>query len=104
MTFILHDEIPNVANVFIDDCAIKGPTTEYLDEDGKPETLKENPGIRRFIWEHAIDVHRILHRIKCAGATFSGAKAQIARKEVVIVGQKCTPEGRLPEDRKYQKY
>ena len=98
MTFILQDEIPDVANIFIDDLPIKGPKTQYPDKNGSPETLTKNPGIRRFIWEHAQDVHRIMHRIKCAGATFSPKKTQICRQEVVIVGQKCTPEGRAPDD------
>jgi len=103
MTFILQDEIPHVANIFIDDLPIKGPKTMYLDKKGKPETLIENPGIRRFIWEHAKDVHRVMHRIKCAGATFSPKKTQICRPHAVIVGQKCTPEGRLPDDDRVSK-
>jgi len=57
MAFILQDEIPEKAGVFIDDIPIKGPTLEYLGPDGEPETLPENPGIRRFIWEHLNDVH-----------------------------------------------
>lgn len=103
MTFVLQDEIPHVANVFIDDLPIKGPSTQYLDQDGNPETLDDNPGIRRFIWEHAQDVHRILHRVGHAGITFSGQKAQICKPTVIIVGQKCTPEGRVPEDDKIEK-
>jgi transposase InsO family protein len=103
MQFILKDEIPHVANIFIDDLPIKGPKTQYLDANGNPETLKENPGIRRFIWEHACDVHRIMHRVKCAGVSFAPKKAQICRQEVVIIGQKCTSEGRLPEDDKVKK-
>jgi hypothetical protein len=77
MVFILHDEIPHVANIFIDDLPIKGPRTQYLDKDGNPETIPGNHQIRRFIWEHALDVHRIMHRVKCAGGTFSGTKTQI---------------------------
>lgn len=103
MVFILQDEIPEVANIFIDDLPIKGPKTMYLDDKGNPEVLKENPGIRRFVWEHANDVHRIMHRIEQAGATFSPKKTQICRPEVVIVGQKCTPEGRLPDEDKVEK-
>ena len=98
MTFILQDEIPNTANVFIDDLPIKGPRTQYLDSNGQPEVLAENPGIRRFIWEHALDVHRIMHRLAHAGLTFSAVKAQVARPEVLIVGQKCTGDGRVPDD------
>jgi hypothetical protein len=100
MVFILHDEIPHVANIFIDDLPIKGPRTQYLDVDGNPETIEENSQIRRFIWEHAQDVHRIMHRIKCAGGTFSGTKTQICRPEVLIVGQRCNPEGRVPDIKK----
>ena len=57
MIFILQDEIPHVANIFIDDLPIKGPKSQYLNSEGQPETLWENPGIRKFIWEHAQDVH-----------------------------------------------
>lgn len=103
MTFVLQDEIPAKTNIFIDDVPIKGPATEYLDKDGHPEVLAENPGIRRFIWEHALDVHRIMHRIGHAGAKFSPHKTQICRQEVMIVGQKCTPEGRCPDDDKVSK-
>lgn len=100
MVFILHEEIPHVANIFIDDLPIKGPASQYLDKDGKPETIPGNSQIRRFIWEHAQDVHRIMHKVKCAGGTFSGVKTQICRPEVLIVGQKCNPQGRVPDDKK----
>ena len=103
MVFILRDEIPEVANIFIDDLPIKGPATIYPDENGNPEVLKENPGIRRFIWEHALDVSRIMHRIKQSGATFSARKIQLCRPRVLIVGQTCTPEGRLPDEAKIEK-
>ena len=103
MVFVLQDEIPLVANVFIDDIPIKGPESQYLDGNGNPETIPENPGIRRFVWEHANDVHRVMHRVGCAGAAFSGKKAQICKPEAIILGQKCTPQGRLPENIKVQK-
>ena len=103
MVFILRDEIPQVANIFIDDLPIKGPVTIYPDKDGNPEVLKENPGIRRFIWEHALDVNRIMHRIKKSGATFSAKKVQLCRPKVLIVGQTCTPEGRIPDEMKVEK-
>ena len=44
-----------------------------------------------------------MHRVKCAGVTFAPKKAQVCKQEVIIIGQKCTPEGRLPEDDKVQK-
>jgi len=103
MVMILHDEIPNKANIFIDDLPIKGPQSQYLEPDGKPETLPQNPGIRRFIWEHAEDVHRIMHRVLCAGATFAANKAQICLPEVLIIGQKCNAQGRIPDTDKVSK-
>ena len=103
MAFILQDEIPHVANIFIDDLPIKGPKDQYIDMKGQPQFVDGNPGIRRFIWEHAQDVHRIMHRIKCAGICFSPKKTQICKREAIIVGQKCTPEGRLPEENRVSK-
>lgn len=44
-----------------------------------------------------------MHRVGHASATFSPKKTQVCQPEVVIVGQKCTPEGRLPEDAKVEK-
>ena len=103
MAFILQDEIPTKANIFIDDLPIKGPITQYLDPKRKPEVLPENPGIRRFMWEHAQDVHRILQRVEHAGGTFAPTKVQLAQPEALIVGQKCTQKGRLPDDQKVEK-
>ncbi|VDC02641.1 unnamed protein product [Peniophora sp. CBMAI 1063] len=103
MVFILGPEIPEIANIFIDDLAVRGPETTYPDINGEPERLSENPGIRRFIWEHAQDVLRVMHRILCAGATFNPLKAQIARRSVIILGQTCTPEGRCVENQKAEK-
>ena len=103
MSFILQPEIPHIADIFIDDLPIKGPKSLYEDKDGKPGTLKENPGIRRFIWEHANDVYRIIHRVGHAGGTFSPSKVQLAQPEVLIVGQRCTPTGRLPDEQKVEK-
>ena len=103
MVFILQDEIPNKTNIFIDDLPIMGPKTQYLDKDGNPETIPDNPGIRRFIWEHAQDVHRIMHRIGHAGGTFAPKKVQICRPEVIIVGNKCSAAGRVPDDSRVQK-
>ena len=98
MTFILKDEIPHIAGVFIDDIPIKGPQTRYLDDDEKEEVILQNPGIRRYVWEHLNDVHRILHRIGESGGTVSGKKMQLCQSEVEIVGNKCSPKGREPVD------
>ncbi len=103
MVMVLKDEIPHTANIFIDDLPIKGPSTQYLDQYGKPKVLPDNPGIRQFIWEHAQDVHRVMHRIQCAGATFSSKKSQICLPEALIVGQRCNAQGREPDIEKISK-
>ncbi|VDC04371.1 unnamed protein product [Peniophora sp. CBMAI 1063] len=103
MVFILGPEIPETANIFIDDLAIRGPATVYPDADGNPELFEHNPGIRRYVWEHAQDVLRVMHRIMCAGATFNPLKAQICARSVTILGQTCTPEGRSVESNKSEK-
>ena len=103
MVFLLQDEIPEVAGVFIDDIPIRGPVSRYLTEDGKEERLKDNPGIRRFVWEHLNDLHRVLHRIGEAGGTVSGKKMQLCKSEVEIVGQKCSRDGRTPTDQRAQR-
>ncbi|KAJ3737842.1 hypothetical protein DFJ43DRAFT_974163, partial [Lentinula guzmanii] len=61
------------------------------------------PGIRRFIWEHLVDVNRVLHRLKHAGATASAKKLHIGVPELKITGTVCTYEGRLPDTTKVGK-
>jgi transposase InsO family protein len=103
MMFILQDEVPEKAGVFIDDIPIKGPPTRYIGKDGQEERIPQNSGIRRFIWEHLNDVHRILHRLGKAGGTVSGKKMQLCQTEVEIVGHKCSSKGREPIDARTEK-
>ncbi|TFK16931.1 hypothetical protein FA15DRAFT_548837, partial [Coprinopsis marcescibilis] len=70
---------------------------------GTFETIPENPGIRRFIWEHLQDVARVVQRFVAVGATFSGPKAQLCVPEAVIVGHLCTYDGRRPLQSRVQK-
>jgi hypothetical protein len=44
-----------------------------------------------------------MHQIKEPGATFSAKKMQLCCPEVFIIGQKYTPQGRLPDDGKVSK-
>jgi hypothetical protein len=103
ITFILQEEIPHVTVPFIDDIPVKGPTTRYTDESGSFETIPENRGIRRFIWEHLLNVNRVIQRIKHAGGTFSGLKSYICVESTIIVGHRCTYEGRIPDESRIQK-
>jgi hypothetical protein len=51
MGHILQDEIPEYTQHFVDDVLVKGPPTQYELPDGGFETIPENSGIHRFIWE-----------------------------------------------------
>src|SRR5271169_1013421 len=96
VTFILQPEIPEVTVPFIDDVPIKGPKSRYVLEDGTYETIPENPGIRRFVWEHFQNVNRVVQRMKYCGGTFSGHKTVLCAEEITVVGHRCTIEGRKP--------
>jgi hypothetical protein len=100
VTFILEPEIPDIAKPFLDDTVVRGPASRYERPGGEYETIPENPGIRRFVWEHLNDVHRVIHRLRHAGATVSAPKIFLATPEVIILGHKCTYEGRIPDDSK----
>ena len=100
VTHILKDEIPTYTRPYIDDVPVRGPATRYQDKEGNFETIPENPGIRRFVWEHMVNMNRIIQRMKYSGGTFSGHKAIICANETVVVGHTCCYEGRKPaEDR-----
>lgn len=79
---------------------MRGPALHYEIAPGIYETIPENDGIRRFIWEHMLNVNRILQRMKYCGGTFAGRKTQVCAEAIVVVGHKCDYEGRKPtEDR-----
>jgi len=97
VTFILQPEIPDVTVLYIDDVPIKGPKSRYLLENGSYEMIPENPGIRRFVWEHFQNVNRVVQRMKYCGGTFSGYKSMLCAEEITVVGHRCTFDGRMPE-------
>lgn len=97
VAFLLQDETSQAPN-FLDDITLLGPKTRYENAEGGYETIPENPGIRRFIWEHAVDLNRVLHRLKRAGATVSAKKLQLCQPEIVVVGRMCTYKGQRPDE------
>jgi hypothetical protein len=103
VTYVLQDEIPNVTQPFVDDVPAKGPKSTYQLADGTFETISGNPGIRRFVWEHLNNVNRLLQRMKAVGGTFNGKKLEACVPSAIIVGHKCTIDGRVPDDTKVQK-
>lgn len=96
VTYILQAEIPEFTKPYIDDVAVRGPKHRYLLEDGTEEMIPGNKGIRRFVWEHLINVNRIIQRISYCGGTFSGTKSILCAEEFEVVGHLCTPTGRQP--------
>lgn len=96
VTHILQPEIPDVTWPFLDDVPVGGPRTRYETKDGGYETIPENPGIRRFVWEHFANLNRVVQRMKYCGGTFSGKKSVLCAEEFVVVGHLCTYEGRKP--------
>ena len=98
VTFILKLEIPEFTIPYIDDVPVRGPVSRYEIGPGEYETIPENKGIRRFIWEHMGNVNRILQRMKYCGGTFSGKKTLVCSDAIEVLGHKCDYEGRKPTD------
>ena len=96
ITAVLQPEIPKVTEPFVDDVPVKGPLTRYELPGGGYETIPENPGIRRFVWEHIQDVNRVIQRMKYCGGTFSGKKTCLCQPEFTVVGHRVSYEGRKP--------
>jgi hypothetical protein len=103
INYILRDKIPLFTIPFIDDVTMKGLVTHYENADGTYETIPENSGIRCFVWEHLANVNRILQGLKYIGGTFSGKKLELCVPTIVILGQQCNYEGRVPHEAKMQK-
>ena len=74
VTHILRPEMPHLTVPYINDVPVKGPRSYYQISDSTYKTIPENPGIRRFIWEHFQGLNRIVQRMKHTGGTFSGFK------------------------------
>ena len=103
VTHILQPEIPHVTQPYIDDVPVRGPTSRYIQDDGEPETIPENDGIRRFVWEHFQDFNRVVQRMKYSGGTFSGYKLFLCAHEITVLGHRCTIKGRLPDQSRVDK-
>lgn len=103
VVYTLRDEIPQVTVPFIDDAPVLGPASRYELEGGGYETIPENAGIRRFVWEHFQNLNRVVQRIKYVGCTWSGKKAYLCVPELLIVGHLCCYEGRRADRTKVAK-
>jgi hypothetical protein len=102
-TFILQHEIPEYTSPFINNIPVKSVQMCYQWDDGTYETIPDNPGMHRFIWEHCIVINRILQCLENVGATISTSKFILAVPTATIIGHKCTFEGCVPKESKVQK-
>ncbi|MBW0501430.1 hypothetical protein O181_041145 [Austropuccinia psidii MF-1] len=64
---------------------------------------QKTPQIRRFIWEYAINLERILFRIEEAGLTISGSKFACCVPALDIVGNVVSFKGRTISKQKVKK-
>ncbi|KXN87122.1 hypothetical protein AN958_09185, partial [Leucoagaricus sp. SymC.cos] len=96
IAFILQYETDKAPN-FLDDITLLGPKTCHEKPDGTYETIPENPNIRRFIWEHAVDLNWVLHHLVHAGATVSAKKLQLCQLEIIVMERKCTYKRQEPD-------
>ena len=93
---ILEKQIPDQADVFVDDVAVKGPTTDY----GGAQIME---GVRQFVFEHLMNLHDTLVSIELAGACVNANKSQFGVSGIKIVGYVCDSDGMHPEAAKIAK-
>lgn len=103
MNFIIADDYSDEATAYIDDVGVKGPKTKYEDENGVPERLEGNPGVRRYVYEYLCSLNRTLWKMGKFGGTFSGKKLRLCDAVLTIVGFSCSYFGRKPTSTSVQK-
>jgi hypothetical protein len=96
VTKILRDQIPHRCMPYMDDIAVKGPKSNYGEEEVEP-------GLRRYIVEHICNIDHVLADMELAGCTASGAKSDWCFPAMGIVGYVVDKEGRHPAGKKVAK-
>ncbi len=71
---------PDQAEVFIDDCAVKGPKSMF-----HGRTIPGNDQIRVFVWKYAESIQELLARVLESGVTISGSKMVLGDTEITVV-------------------
>ena len=90
---MLYDLIPHKCRPFLDDICVKGPRYNYGGEEVEP-------GLRRYVVEHLVNIDAVLVNCELAGATVAPVKSQWIQEQAVLLGYLCTPEGRAPDQAK----
>ena len=93
ITFTLEPEILHITIPFLNDAGVKGPPMRYKLPNRSCKIIADNPGIRRFIWEHFQKLLQLVQRMIYVGCTWSGPKGIMCVPEAVIVGHLCTYDG-----------
>ncbi len=89
----MQDLIPYDYDPFVDDVSVKGPMSQYNDEE-------VFPGVHWFVIEHIQSLDRMLVCIKRARCTISRTKSQFCMDRIKIVGYICGVEGKSPDTAK----
>ena len=79
---------PEQSEVFINDCAIKGPKSMY-----NGNTIPGNDQIRVFVWKYANSVQELLVRVLESGAMISGSKMVLAMLRLQLLGAEVAIDG-----------
>jgi len=79
---------PEQAEVFIDDCAVKGPKSMF-----SGSTIPGNDQIQVFVWKYARSVQKLLARVLESGATISGLKMVLVTPRLQLLGAEVMIDG-----------
>ncbi|KAF9021554.1 hypothetical protein BDZ89DRAFT_895182, partial [Hymenopellis radicata] len=100
IAFLLQHET-DVAPNFIDDITVLGRRTRFELPNGDYEKHPDNPKVRKFVWLHLLDDHRMLEWNKIMNSlssVYSPITTVLQNEKPMLLGQTCNYDGRLPED------
>jgi hypothetical protein len=86
MTQIYPDMLPDPLVFYLDDGVLKG--------DKKKDETELRPGIRTYVYNHIMDIAKVLRRAIAVGITYSWNKSYLCCKGVKVLGAYCGEEGR----------
>ncbi|RKP15702.1 hypothetical protein ROZALSC1DRAFT_18485, partial [Rozella allomycis CSF55] len=78
--------VPDPCDIYVDDVILKGSKI-------RDETFVRD-GIRQFMFDHIMDIDRILAKLDFANFTLNGYKAFFCVPEVTILSYVCNQDGR----------
>jgi len=87
--------MPHICLPFLNDVAVKGPTSTYNNEEIEPS-------LRRYVVKHIQNLDKVLCNLKRAGCTIR-AKSQFCMSGLRLVGYVCDAEGRKLDSAKILK-